>query len=286
MRHLVIVPARNEERFIGDMVASLLRQTEPPDGIVIVDDSSGDDTAPVVEAIAARHPRVRLLRHDRRGSDVMGPAVVRAFAYGCDRLAAGRYTYVSKFDADLVFPERYCADLLAHLDRHPDIGVAGGVLHGETHGVPVRFRIAPNHVVGALKTFRQTALDAIGGLEAISGWDIVDQVELRLRGWRSATVGELSVLHRRPHGARNGRLWGKADWGRGAWVIGSHPLFVLARGLYRMLEPPYLIGGLAFWGGYLLAAAQGTPRLEKRAVVSRLRDEQLRRLRAWNRLEV
>ena len=37
------------------------------------------------------------------------------------------------------------------------------------------------------------------------------------------------------------------DWGRGAWVIGSHPLFVLGRGLYRMFERPWVVGGLAFF---------------------------------------
>jgi len=284
VRHLAIIPAANEGRLIGDTLASLLAQTDPPSRIVVVDDGSSDDTVAVVDAVAARHPSVQLLRHRTRGGDAMGPAVVRAFQFAYDQFGPDGYAYVSKFDADLVFPVNYCASVLGHLDQHPDVGVAGGVLFEAAGGKRVRLRASPNHVLGALKTFRQIALDAIGGFEPITGWDIIDQVKLRMLGWRTAVLATLPVLHRRAHGSRDGHLAGKAHWGRGAWVTGSHPLFVLARGLYRACEPPYVIGGLAFWGGYLLAALTGVPRLRDPAVTTRLRTEQLHRLRTWNRL--
>jgi len=283
MRHLAIIPARNEGRFVADMLTSLLRQTEPPDRIVIVDDESTDDTGRIVEMLAGRHPSVHLLRHAARADDVMGPAVARAFTFAYHQHQRDGYTYVSKFDADLVFPEHYCATVLRYLDEHPEVGEAGGVLQDANGGGTVPSRVSPNHVVGALKTFRREALDAIGGLEEVSGWDIIDQVKLRTLGWRISALAKLPVLHRRPHGGRDGGVRGKAHWGRGAWVIGSHPLFVLARGVYRMLEPPYIIGGLAFWGGYLLAAVRRVPRLHDPIVVARLRAEQLHRLLVWNR---
>lgn len=283
MRHLVIIPAKNEGRFIRETLLSLLRQTKPPDRIVVVDDGSSDETDTIVEAVAAEWPAVQLLRHESEPNEVMGPAVVRAFMFAYNQLGPDRYTYVSKFDADLVFPPAYCATVIRHLEEHPDVGVAGGVLLEAVARKPVRLRGAPNHVFGALKTFRRVALDAIGGFEAIAGWDIVDQVKLRSLRWRTAALETLPVLHRRAHGSRAGHLVGKADWGRGAWVIGSHPLFVLGRGFYRMLEPPFVIGGLAFWAGYLFAALRGVPRLRDQTVVARLRTEQLHRLRAWNR---
>ncbi|MGE5143199.1 MAG: glycosyltransferase family 2 protein [Acidobacteriota bacterium] len=282
MRHVAIIPAANEGRFIGDTLESLLGQTDPPTRIVVVDDGSSDNTAAVVETLSARHPSVQLLRRSKTGG-AMGPAVVRAFQFAYDQTGADRYAYVSKFDADLVFPSSYCATILQHLDEHPDVGVAGGVLVENTAGRPARLRASPGHVLGALKTFRQVAIDAIGGFDPITGWDIVDQVKLRMQGWRTSVLATLPVVHRRSHGSRDGHLAGKAHWGRGAWVTGSHPLFVLARGVYRMLEPPYVIGGLAFWGGYLLAALTGVARLSDPVVVARLRAEQLHRLRFWNR---
>jgi 4,4'-diaponeurosporenoate glycosyltransferase len=41
----VVIPARDEERSIGALLASLSTQTRPADQVVVVDDQSGDDTA-------------------------------------------------------------------------------------------------------------------------------------------------------------------------------------------------------------------------------------------------
>ena len=56
----VIIPARNEEHTIGQAVLSLASQPEVSE-IVVVDDQSTDDTAPVLEALAAEVPKLRAL---------------------------------------------------------------------------------------------------------------------------------------------------------------------------------------------------------------------------------
>jgi chlorobactene glucosyltransferase len=59
----IIIPARNEERNIGPLLASLLAQGYPAGRcrITAVDDTSTDRTAQVVAEIARGHPEVRLL---------------------------------------------------------------------------------------------------------------------------------------------------------------------------------------------------------------------------------
>jgi cellulose synthase/poly-beta-1,6-N-acetylglucosamine synthase-like glycosyltransferase len=65
----VIVAAHNEETVIERRVENLLAQDYPPDRfeIVVASDASTDGTDALVEAIAAREPRVRLLRAPRGG---------------------------------------------------------------------------------------------------------------------------------------------------------------------------------------------------------------------------
>lgn len=284
MRHVVIIPARNEAERISITLASLLAQSEKPDRIVVVDDGSSDVTPELVGALSRADPSVVLLRRADRGKRAMGGAVVEAFNVGYQSCRDETFDYISKFDADLEFPADYCARLLAVLDRQPDVGAAGGVLLERIGGRTLRLRTPREHVVGALKTIRKPLFDRMGGFLPVSGWDIIDLVKIRSLGYRTTCLDDLEVVHLRQHGTAEGALRGRADWGRGAYVIGSHPLFVLGRGLYRMVEPPYVAGGLAFWWGYLRAALGRTAQIEDRALVRALRREQLQRLLRSNRL--
>lgn len=58
----VLVPARNEERAVERLVADVLASRGVNVELVILDDSSEDATASIVERLAARDPRVRLVR--------------------------------------------------------------------------------------------------------------------------------------------------------------------------------------------------------------------------------
>ena len=68
-RVTVIVAAHNEDTVIERRVQNLLDQDYPPElfDIVVASDASTDDTDGLVAAIAAREPRVRLLRCPRGG---------------------------------------------------------------------------------------------------------------------------------------------------------------------------------------------------------------------------
>jgi biofilm PGA synthesis N-glycosyltransferase PgaC len=214
----------------------------------------------------------------------MGGGVVQAFSAGYEDCKAQLFTYVSKIDADMILPPAYFETLLAFLDDHPEFGAAGGVPYDQIRGKWRRWRMPDSHVPGPLKTMRRVAYDAIGGFVPCLGWDILDEVKMRSLGFRTGHVEQLKVLHLRPHASAEGMLRGKAHWGEGAYVIGSHPLFVLARAFYRMWEPPYVIGGIAMLWGYCKAAAQRLPHVASPDLIETLRREQLHRLLHLNRL--
>ncbi|MFN0067545.1 MAG: glycosyltransferase family 2 protein [Limisphaerales bacterium] len=59
----VVMPAYNEEATITEVVELVLRQPVVHE-LVIVDDCSKDRTFEVLQGLAAKHPKIRLLRHD------------------------------------------------------------------------------------------------------------------------------------------------------------------------------------------------------------------------------
>jgi dolichol-phosphate mannosyltransferase len=69
MKLSVVIPAHNEEETVAETVEGLvatLAREEIEHEVIVVDDSSSDGTAAVVEAIAATNPRVRCLRSPYR----------------------------------------------------------------------------------------------------------------------------------------------------------------------------------------------------------------------------
>jgi hypothetical protein len=51
-----------------------------------------------------------------------------------------------------------------------------------------------------------------------------------------------------------------------------------------MLEPPYVVGGIALWWGYLRAALKRVPTIADHDLMAALRREQLTRLWHQNRI--
>src|SRR5689334_23382519 len=91
----IVVPAYNEQaRITLTLVKTLdyLEQRHPDSEVLVVDDGSSDDTARLVEQLAAKETRLRLLRQPQnRGK---GAAVRRG-------MLASRGAHVLFMDADL-----------------------------------------------------------------------------------------------------------------------------------------------------------------------------------------
>lgn len=62
MKITVVVPVRDEEHSIRSLLESLLKQTLPPDEIVIVDGGSSDATPQIVEEHVRQNPKLHLIR--------------------------------------------------------------------------------------------------------------------------------------------------------------------------------------------------------------------------------
>jgi glycosyltransferase involved in cell wall biosynthesis len=108
----VIIPTFNNRATVGDAIASVLRQSSPPEQIVVVDDGSEDDTATFVEATYGS--RVELVRQANRGPS-------HARNRGLD---LARAPYVAFLDADDVWHVDKLAVQWQLFMTHPALGTA------------------------------------------------------------------------------------------------------------------------------------------------------------------
>lgn len=102
----VLIPAYNSEHTIGLTLDSALRQTHPPDEILVMDDGSVDNTASIVRSY--KHPVVLLQQAN------MGAAAAR------NRLcAAATGDLIALLDSDDVWHPRYLEMQLSTLNKYP-----------------------------------------------------------------------------------------------------------------------------------------------------------------------
>jgi glycosyltransferase involved in cell wall biosynthesis len=161
----VIVPVYNPGPYIEECIASLLRQSLPPDAyeVIFVDDGSTDETPQRLDALAAEVPRVRVIHQENSGWSGKPRNV------GID---AAQGEYVMFVDNDDHLGDEA-------LERMYDYGVANGAdvvvgkMAGQGRGVPVelfrrnrpRASVADAPLIDSLtphKMFRRAFLEKTG----------------------------------------------------------------------------------------------------------------------------
>ncbi len=265
-RLLVISPVRNEGAHIEHVALALAAQTRPPDAWIVVDDSSTDDTRAILERLAPRLPFMQVIDASS-GSQATGVkdrlatgAAPRAFNRGLNSVPWMSFTHIAKLDGDTELPPNYFEALLKEFEREPSLGLAGGI-RTERSGSGWSLETVPvdYSVPGALKCYSRECLEAIGGVPERLGWDTIDQVYARMRGFKTRALYELVAVHHRPWGSADGSLRGRARHGRCAWVAHYPLAWVLARAYRSEGARPRVLSGVFYVGGYMQLGAEGCP---------------------------
>jgi poly-beta-1,6-N-acetyl-D-glucosamine synthase len=266
--YVVVTPVRDEARFIGDMVDSVLRQSHLPLLWVIVDDGSSDGTLQIVQERTRGLDWVTVLCTGSSKRQ-LGSAEVLAFQRGLATIdAATPYDYIVKLDGDLRLPSDYFEHLLRAMQARPRWGIASGV-YSEQQGVDAEgadtwqvVSMPSYHAAGASKVVRRPCFEEMGGFVARKGWDTVDEVRAGLRGWHTGHVPDLVFQHLKPEGQAMGPLQTHRFHGEIYYQTGGGWLFLWVKVAHRMWAGrPWLLGGLAMLWGFVMPTVLRRERL-------------------------
>jgi len=264
--YVIITPCRDEADFARRTLDSIERQSEPPALWVIVDDGSTDETPEILAEYAARLPYIRILRREDRGKRSVGPGVIDAFYAGLEMVELSRYPFVCKMDLDLDLPEHYFRNMLDMMEADERLGTCSGkAYYPSSEGELVSEGVGDEMSVGALKFYRTACFEQIGGFVREVMWDGIDCHRCRMLGWKAMSRDEAGtrVIHLRPMGSSDKGIWrGRKRHGFGQYFMGTGPVYMTASALFRMTKPPFVMGGLAMWLGYMESLAGGVRRYE------------------------
>ncbi len=252
MKYVIVMPAYNEEGFIGRAIESIAAQTLLPRRLLIVNDGSTDGTRALVEQYQAHYPWIQLVNNDKKEKRAAGSKVVRAFYLGYQAIQE-EYDFLVKLDADLTLPRHYFQRMAELFAEDPKLGIAGGTIAIEENGKWVYENFSDiDHVKGAFKSYRRACFEQIGGLRASIGWDTADELLARYHGWSVKVDPSLQVRHYRVLGAETGSVRIRVKVGNGMYRLRYGFLITLisaAKAGY--LNKPYGLTGLAVMWGWL-----------------------------------
>ena len=157
----VCMPVYNAGQYVRAAAESILTQTFADFEFIIIDDGSTDDSHDILEELARRDPRIRLISRPNTGYTV---ALNEAL-----RLARG--TYVARMDADdISMPERF-ARQVEYMRGHADCVLVGSrIMTIDPYGIPL---YEPDH--------RQEHAEIDQQLLNGVGWAIVHPVAMMVR---------------------------------------------------------------------------------------------------------
>ncbi len=258
----LIATVLNEGDNIRQLFDSILRQTRPPDEIVIVDGGSRDDTVAIMRTYADRLP-LRLLVEE--GCNI---------SQGRNRaIAAAAGDIIAVTDAGLRLNDDWLAKITAPLLADADIDVVGGFFQADPRGpfeialgaatLPLAREIDAASFLPSSRSvaFRKSAAMAIGYYPEWLDFceDLVFDLRLRRRGMRFVFVPE-ALAHFRPRRTpaqffRQYFLYARGDGKANLWP----KRHFIRYASYLLLAPAILFAGLlahpAAWILYVVAGA-------------------------------
>lgn len=276
-KYAVISPVKDEAAFIERTICSMIGQTIQPDVWVIVNDGSRDATESIVQSYTKNFSWIRLIKRQVTGARQRGKGVVEAFYAGYETLT-DQYNFIVKLDGDVSFGPDYFESLFKWFSSDHQLGIAGGGLYEKPDGKDWVLYTTKDHVRGCTKVYRRECFEAIGGLVASMGWDGIDEWKALAKGWKVQSFLELKIYHFRFTGAATGFLKSCIEQGNGAYRMGYHPVYMIARGIRRMTDRPYLIGGAAMIGAYFMAWLRRDEMLADASVIHFVRRTQIQKL--------
>ena len=195
MRFYIIIPVYNEEAYIAQNLQSLVSQTHLPERILLVNDSSTDRTQEIIDTFSKKYDFITSVFKDSEKVHSPGGKVIQAFGKGLEQLDSD-FDVICKFDGDLIFPGNYLESLKNHFNSNDTYGIVGGFCYVQNKGQWILEDLtSKDHVRGALKAYRKSCFNDIGGLRNTMGWDTIDELLARYNGWEVFTDTDLKVKH-------------------------------------------------------------------------------------------
>lgn len=279
-KYVLITPARDEEEFIETTIKSVIFQTILPQKWIIVSDGSTDGTNDILKKYSEKYSFIEPVYLSSSSARNFS-SKVNAISIGLSKLTNIKYNFIGNLDADISLDSNYYEKMMHKFEQDSSLGVAGGKIFDVIDGKAIENISRLDSVGGQIQLFRRKCFEDVGGylpLE-LGGEDTLAEVMARMHGWKVETFLDIKVLHNREYGTAQSSIYGaRFRHGMQEYLYGSHPLFEIAKCVYRLKERPRIVGSLLRACGYFWAFLRMERKYIPEEVVRYLQREQMLKL--------
>lgn len=263
-RVAAVIPARNEENFVGKTLEALFGQYSRPSRVIVVNDGSTDKTAEIASAAGAE-----VVDMPDRGFNVHGmPVLAGVINQGLARLEewnfGGPDDHVLILGADHILPPHYITAVLDAMTANKRLALCSGIIEGERSIVPR----------GSGRVVRADFWKSIGFRYPENyGFETYLVLKAQQQGYEVRVLKNLTTTTLRKTG-RNYKKSVYVSYGKSLKALGYSKLYSAARiGLISIRNPK---GGYHMLGGYLSKDVQ-TYDPELRSFLSSMQHQRIKR---------
>ncbi len=244
---LVVIPARNEEEFIGKTIEALGKQKPKPALTLIIDDGSTDNTVAEIKKTAEKAEiKYKILQREDRGYTLDGEATLAdVYNDGFQSVDLIKYDYLLVNGADSLLSDDYFEKMLKHFKDNPNLVISSGTCPTEAIDV--------EHVHGSAGRFY--TMDFFvnvckGRFEVSYAWESIPIFLANVMNKQAKHFPEPIVHHLRP---RNARAEAKVFYFRGLAMreVGYWFPYAVGRALANAYREKSIRNGILMLVGYL-----------------------------------
>jgi len=268
----IVSPVKNEVNNIQQTIDSVIKQSIIPFEWIIVDDSSTDGTSMILKKASEKYPWIKIVKCGENNNIDYSSRVVFLFNYGFSRLSK-KVDFISKLDGDVSFEPNFFEIILEDFHKDPKLGIASG--HLTVNHIPEQIPNTPFTCTrGATKIYRSACLEDIGGIIPFQGWDTLDNVAARSKGWETKII-PVYFEHLKEEGSKVGNKYFSSF--RTGFYNGSVPYlwsYFLAKIVSKLFSTPIIIGSFLQLAGYIKARSFNNIKPFPEFIVRQLQAEQ------------
>ena len=273
----IVTPVKDEINYFPKTVESILSQEVKPDKWIIIDDGSTDGTTEIIRKIEKENSWIEgLYREPTKVRKVGGEFVL---GLGLEKLNFDDYDFIVRMDGDLEFSPLYFKKLIERFEEDDNLGIASGVCFITRNGKVYEEKHPRFHTRGPLKTYRTKCFKDIGGrLESCLGWDAIDELKANMLGWKTYSFPDLKISHLKKTQNSKGPLKGGVNFGVALYNAGYHPLFVVLKAFFIVINRRFKSTSIGLLWGYFSSLVKRKPRPVDKELIKYVRKQQMNKI--------